>query len=277
MRLLPILAGLIALAAAGGAAADEVSDPVPGRPDLSYFHLMRLVVPDLRGGRYGSASGHRMVAFRHIAGSDAFTPPPNLIVLGNLEAMPVPGRRDRLVVLADLGPSEGAETEVQVLALFRVGGAPRLLDVVEVGSDRVVGLRDRTPAMLGPGAPLILVSSARDSASQGSDATDMVFIDHDRFRRIGSVATFGDQGCAYRRVQEPAFSVLRSPGAYRTVAVRVREEVTRTRADCAAAESAPRAGVRILQGRYVWDARRRRYVAHDAELTRLARENPAGF
>ena len=40
MRLFPILAGLIALAAASAAAADEVNDPVPGRHDVSNIKQM---------------------------------------------------------------------------------------------------------------------------------------------------------------------------------------------------------------------------------------------
>jgi hypothetical protein len=273
----PLLAGLIGLSCAGAAVADEIGDPVPGHPNLIYADLMQRVVPDLEIGGQGGGSGRRVVRFQHIHGRDAYAEPESQIVLGPIQPMTIPGDPSHIVLLADLGPSDGNVADAVVLALFSVNGRPRLLDVVEVGEDRFVDLRQPRPAMLGRGAPLILVDSAHDNSNESYRWTDMVTIDRGRFRLIGSVSTFGDQACAYKRTQEPSFGVSSAASGHRTVSVRVREQTDLTHADCDAREDIPRAGVRTFQGRYVWDARRGRYVAHDADLDRLAEENRARF
>jgi hypothetical protein len=271
------LAALAWLAVATPAVADGGGDPVPGHEDLTYFDLVRLVVVDLRPGLEGGFSGRRMVRTRHIDGRDAFAPPMQPIVLGDIQSLPVPGAPNELIVMANLGPSDGNVADAEVLALFSLSGPPRLLDVVEVGGDRQVDLRQERPAALGRSAPLILVDSWHDNSNESYDATDMLFVDRHRFRKIGTVLSFGDQACSYKRTQTSAFATLPAPSGYRTVQVTVREQVTLTGADCDARERPPRAEVRTFRGRYVWDPALRRYVAHAEALERLAEEDRARF
>lgn len=269
------LAGLILASVAGLAQAADLGDPIPGRPGLTYFDLMKLVITDLAPAKDG-ATGHAIVPFQHIEGKDAAADPADTITLTSVEVMPIPGGASRIVVLADLGPSEGNVADAELLALFTVAPTPRLLDVVEVGSDRVVGFRRDKPIMLAADAPLILIDSEHDNSDQSYVSTAMVFIRHDRFRLINTVFTFGQASCADRLTQTPSFAALADPGPYRAVFVRVREEVTATGDDCG--DDRPmRPHVKLFQATYRWDARRGRFVTRSTELDRLAKEDEKRF
>src|ERR1700722_2136308 len=125
---------LVWLCGGGSALGAGLGDAVPGHPGLTYFSLMKQVVTDLQP----DGSGHKIVAFEHIAGEDARVDPPETVSLSSVDVMPVPGDPSRIVVLADLGPSEGFVAHAALLALFALRAKPKKLDVVEVGDDQEI-------------------------------------------------------------------------------------------------------------------------------------------
>jgi hypothetical protein len=234
-------------------------------------------VTDLTEGPDG-AVGRSVVAFRHVEGPGNETAPPSPIVVQSLDAMAIPGAPDRLVLLADLGTPPDSVADAAMLALYALSPKPRLLDVVEVGTDRDVGFAGPSaPEMLAPDSPLILVSSGHDNSNQSYRSTEMMFIRGDRFAFIGSVFTFGDSGCAYQRTQTPLFATVAAPGPYRGIEVRVREEVTIPADACEADAQTPRAGVSLHRATYLWDRGLGRFVTRSKELDRLAAEDAERF
>ena len=96
---------------------------------------MRMVVTDLAPDSAGDeGKAHQIVNYRHIEGKNYKTVPEGPVSIKYLFPLEIRADgRHRLALMADLGPSDGDVTEFVLLALFDVGGKPKLLDVVEVG------------------------------------------------------------------------------------------------------------------------------------------------
>jgi hypothetical protein len=275
-RMVLMMACLAALAGASHALAAEISDPVPGHPDLTYFDLMKLVVTDLANGP-GGASGHKIVPFRHIEGKGMEADPdPGAAISfdsASLQALAIPGQPNRLLVLVDLGGSDGNVEEAELLGLFALDGAPRLLDVVEVGNDRWTAMPSTPPPMLAAGAPLIVIDSGHSNSNQSYNDTEMIFIRKDRFQLIDTMFTYNEAFCAYQHTQEATYATAPAAGPYRAAAVTVRETVKLTGDECGDDQKPPRPRVKTWRGTYVWDAAHARFVTHSAALKALDAKN----
>ena len=273
MRLVPgLLAALLWLAAGRMAAAASLTDTVPGHAGVRFFDLMKLVIPDLAPDGRGGV-GSRTVPFKAADGKDAGADPPATITLDTVDVMAIPGQPDRVILLADLGPSEGNVADAVVLALFALAPAPRLLDVAEVGLDRYVSFGAPRPALLAPGAPLILIDNTHSDADENFTHTEAIFVRGSRFFLITDLYTLNDYGCTFRRDQDAAFSTLADAGPYRAVHVRVRQTITLTH-DACNDEKPPRAGVTTYQATWRWDEKQAAFVTHSPDLARLAKQDP---
>jgi hypothetical protein len=270
------LAALLWFCAAPPAGAADLGDAIPGHAGLTYFDLMKRVVTDLTPSGKDGVVGHKVVPFQNIDGKGAKGDPPETIALQSVDVMNIPGDDNRIILLADLGPSDGFVANAQLLALFALAPTPQLLDVVEVGTDRFTGFSDSKPVMLAPGAPLVLVYNSHSNSDQSYQSVKMLFIRGDRFRSIGSVFTFDERFCAYEQKQEPSFATRDSPGPYRAVHVSVVERVAVTGDDCGE-EKAPRPRVAAYHAIYRWDAQRQSFETRSTELDRLAKQNEKRF
>ena len=272
-------ASLVTFAVLACSPAGAVDLDAKAAPGVTWFDLMKLVVPDLARGDNGEgAVGHKVIPFTHIEGKDAIGAPPDDITLSSIDVRWIPGDPTRVLVLADLGPSEGYVADYSALALFSLSPKPRLIDVVGVGADRWVGFHEAAPVMLGPHSPLILVYSEHNDADVGFDSMAMIYLRRDRLRFIDRVRTFGIRTCGYDRTQEPAFTTVPDKGPYRAAHVRIVETVKLTGEDgCGDKEKPPKAGVRIYEGTYRWDPARERFSATPAGLRRLKAVNDKAF
>jgi hypothetical protein len=230
---------LVWLFGAAAAKAADLKDPVPGHPGLTYLTLVRTVVTDLAA----DGSGHKVGPFQFIESKGGRADPSDPVSIGDLDVRAIPGQPSRLLLLADLGPSEGNAADAVLLVLFDLSAPkPKRLDVTEVGGDRFIDfLGDKPLQMLAPGAPLILIGSSHENTSQSYLVTEMIFIRQDRFQFIDSVSTRGTTMCSYQRDRDPTFSTMADPGPYRAIQIVVRQKVTRSGEDCGD-EKPPKAG-----------------------------------
>ena len=268
-RCAPLLGLLVWLCAALPAGATELGEKVPSHPGLTYFDLMKLVVTDLA---LDTKSGHALVQFRHIEGKSSKTGVPDEPSIESLDVMPIPGDRSRLMVLADLGHTDEDVADVALLCLFALDPSPKLLDVVEVGNDRLTGFQSKAPLMLASGAPLILIWSGHSNSNQSYQITEMIFVRHERFSLIDSLFLFGESFCAFERTQTSSFATLPDRGPYRAVHVAVLQVTKRSGEDCGH-DKAPIPGRKTYQATYRWDARKQDFVAGSHELDKLSKVN----
>jgi hypothetical protein len=274
--------------AAGASAAGGALDPtdhVPGHPTVTYFDLVKRVVTDLDslpapGSKAGEPTAHTIVPYRHIEGDDAKTDPAGPVAIQLLTAQTITAEgKSRLALMIDLGPSDGAVTEFTLLALFDISGdRPKLLDVIEVGTDRLTGFAGK-PLPLGQGhksdADLITISSDHFNSNEDFVGTELVFAHNNRFELAGSLFTFDVHLCASRRTQEPVITTAADPGRrHRKIRVSVHESVTLEpdQAGCSG-EKIPRPFRRTYHAIYRWNAARNRFEITSGDLQKLDREN----
>jgi hypothetical protein len=264
------------LGGATGVGAAGLDAAIPGHPGVTAFDLMKLVVTDLALDDDGGAVGHVTVPFAHIQGKDQAGAPPETINLdgSKLDTMAIPGDPSRILVLVDLGPQDGFVADAELLALIALAPAPKLLDVVEVGMDRVTVFAEKAkPVMLAPRSPLILIESGHDDSDQDFTTIEMMFIRNDRFQWIGGFSTLDEQVCGYKRLEPWFVWPLPGAGPYPALHVSVVERVTRTGANGCGDQVAPRPRVTRYQANYRWDARAQRFVTRSTEMQQLAKEN----
>jgi hypothetical protein len=266
------LAFLLSFSTPSLAGVADLADTVTGHPGMTYFTLMKLVVTDLGPIGKSGAVGHEVVPFVHIDGKDARGDPPDPIILSNVETLPIPGDDSRIVLLADLGQADGQVGDAQLLALFALARAPKLLDIVEVGADRFTGFDDAHLSMLAPRTPLILIYNTHSNSEQTYFSTKMMFVRGDRFQLIDNVFSFGERYCSYERAQDQSFQVFPSLGPYAAVHAFVTERVKLTGAQCGE-EKAPPPHVAIHQANYRWDPRRHSFTTQSKALDQLAKQD----
>jgi hypothetical protein len=266
------------LCAAGGSRADALDpgDHVAGHPTVTYFDLVKQIVPDLDGlPVHGEPTAHTIVPYRHIEGDDAKTVPAGPVAIQLLTALTIKADgKSRLALLADLGPSDGAVAEFALLALFDMTDQPKLLDLVEVGTDRLTGFAGK-PLPLGDGADLVTIDSDHFNSNEDFVGTEFIFARNNRFQLAGSLFTFDVRLCASRCSQEPVITTAADPGRrYRRILVAVNESVTLEpdRTGCSG-EKIPRPFWRTYHAIYRWNAARKDFEITSGDLQKLDREN----
>jgi hypothetical protein len=270
-----IVACLLSWTGAGRAGLVEPSDAVPGHRGLTYFDLMKMVVTDLGPASAGAgATGQQIVNYRHIEGKDSKTEPQDAVAIQSLEPLEIHADgKARLVLMADLGPSDEAVAEFVLLALFDIAGKPKLLDVVEVGTDRLTGFADKPLLRLGGGSDLIRISSDHFNSNEDFVNTELIFVRHDRFQLVDAVYTFNVRTCTYRLTESPAVRTISDRGRrYRRIVLTIPEKVALLEDDCGD-EKAPRPFERTFRATYRWNARRRTFVTTSSNLEKLVKQN----
>jgi hypothetical protein len=263
--------------APGRAALVEPDDPVAGHRALTYFDLMRMVVTDLAPDSAGDeGKAHQIVNYRHIEGKNYKTIPEGPVSIKYLFPLEIhtDGQR-RLALMADLGPSDGDVTEFVLLALFDVGGKPKLLDVVEVGSDRLTGFADKPLMPLGHGTDLIHVDSDHFNSDEDFVKTELIFVRHGRFWLVAAAFTFNVKTCTFQLTEWPKVKTVSDRGSrYRWVVLTIPQQVKLQRdlADCGE-EKVPRPFVRNFHAIFRWNAHRRAFQTTSSNLEKLDKEN----
>jgi hypothetical protein len=270
------VAGLLCIGSAGATDALNPTDHVAGHPAVTYFDLVKQIVTDLDSlPAHGEPTAHTIVPYRHIEGDDATTDPAGPVAIQLLTAHTIHADgKSRLALLADLGPSDGAVAEFTLLALFDMTDQAKLLDVVEVGTDRLTGFVGK-PLALGRGSDLIVIDSDHFNSNEDFVGTEWLFVRNDRFRLVGSVSTFNVRICTSRLTQSPAITTgPDNGGGYRQVHLAVHERLTLQpdRADCSG-EKIPRPLRRTFHAAYRWNAVRETFQITSSDLKNLDREN----
>ncbi|RYE08409.1 MAG: hypothetical protein EOP22_13620 [Hyphomicrobiales bacterium] len=269
--LLALIFGAVAsLAQAGGHAS--IMDPVPGHDGVSYFELLRQVIPDL-AATADVASGHLPEGIGHLEGDEAVGEMPEIATISAVEAVSV--RADgqpMLWVLADLGAG-GNVGNYTLLAVF--DEQARLLDAVEVDTDRLTGLVG-TPFAISPGDEAMQVGSEHHNSSQSYQSRMLAFLDAGKLKRIDTVFAFGTRGCDLWQTEELAVHATESDAAYWTITATVTRNQAPAGPDCTDPADAAWQQ-RDFTAIYAWDAAAQHFVAGRRELDDLAELDEALF
>ena len=259
---------LLTGASTGQAAYVALSEPIEGRPGKTHFDLARAIVTDLHM-EGDLAVGEVAIPIRHIVDGYGGRPPAR-IELGGLIAMPYRGEAHAgTLVLIDLGWSDDRIEPTAVLALF--DDRLRLVDAVDVGMDRQVGIQGE-PFAISRWNDAVAVYSAHHNSSQSYDQYALVFFRNGRFQLVDAFSTFGDHTCGQSQYQSIAFSSAPAAGGddFWPIAVTVTDklevDLTATCEDMDYDEPFERAATVT----YRWDDIRESYQPDSDALERMA-------
>ncbi|QPC89267.1 hypothetical protein [Mesorhizobium sp. INR15] len=264
---------------AGASAEDAVSpdlgEAITGHAKTTYADLIRLVVPDLKADSEGYYKGGSPVEMRHIAGADYDSSPPEASSVFSAGVLDVrAGGKDRLAMLFDLGESPDSVEGYAVLALYDLTGKPKLLDAVNVATDRFTFFRHPAKLSLGDNDAL-MISSTHFNSSQGYMSTPLILARDDRYEMIDLINTFDENVCSYRRSQDLNFEPLSDGLPHAAIKATITDKTVPGEEQCD--EPRPQAVSNDISVTYRWDKTAARYVADSDAFEKLAVENAKRF
>ncbi|MBZ9987542.1 hypothetical protein LB572_10575 [Mesorhizobium sp. BH1-1-5] len=271
-----LLPCLWAAALAQAVGFPELSSAVPRHQDVTYFDLAKMIVPDLKAGDDGFYKGSAPIEMRDILGGDDGGSPPETINLPNAAVLAIKaGGKGRLTMLLDLGQAQDSAEGFAVLALFDLTGKPKLLDAVNVGTDRSTYFRDPGKLAISPDDDALITMSTHFNSNQGYVGTILILVRNDRFETIDQINTFDENVCAYKRTQDLSFQALGAEKPYAAIKVTVTDATEPSEESCE--EPAPKAVSHDISVTYRWDAKASRYVKDSDAFEKLSAENAERF
>ncbi|WP_245490297.1 hypothetical protein [Mesorhizobium sp. M7A.F.Ca.US.011.01.1.1] len=200
----------------------ELGSTLPGRKDVTYLDLARMVIPDLAADKDGFYKGGLPIEMRHIEGPDSGGSPPETSGFSNAAALAIKaGGKDRLTMLFDLGDSPDSAEGYAVLALYDIAVKPKLLDAVNVALDRGTYFREPGKLSVSANDDVLITMSAHFNSSQNYVITPLIMIRDDKFELIDMIYTFDENLCAYSRKQDVAFQAIADGQPYAAIRVTV--------------------------------------------------------
>jgi hypothetical protein len=253
--------------------SEDLKSPVQSGSKTTYFDLLRQLFPDLQT----DATAHRTIPFRSIS-----EPRKREAVTGDIKFEFKPYRfksdgRRLLLLWVNLSSTEANvgtpyEGEADVLAVFQLEPSVKLLDVMDVKTDRFTGfLEDRPLFHLDSRSDAFIIYSTHWNASESYLRVEMLFVDAGRFKTITSLFIYETKGCGVNFTEKPDFRTVADPGRkYPKVLVRVK---LRKEADEEGCEHLSRDFTRYYRGFYRWNESKGEYASSSRQLDRLEKFN----
>lgn len=256
----------IGSALAGPVSYPELADLLPGRTDVTYADLVRLILPSADGSQTTAAD--RPARIRSIAGGDTMLVPGDIRGLSSVSLRS--GGHDRLALLLDMNDPPDA-LGLAILALFDVSKSPRCQDAIDVSFDRATFFADPAWLPIGTGDDLLVTVSTHSNSSQTYEVYSPILALDDRLEPVDSIFMLGERNCAYVRTQSVDFGKGAGEPFADIVATVTDESVA---SDEACSDSSlPMPPSRTFKVTYRWDASSREYVPDSDAFEVLAREN----
>lgn len=246
--------------------------------DTTYFQLLRMLLPDLQmdPSQANSATAHRTIPVRHIEAKEAES------LNGNFSVTEFETRRIRsdgrqvLLLHLDLSAddaNEGTpyEGEASLLAAFSVDPTPKLLDVMDIKTDRFTDFWQLQPVFqLNSQNEAFVVDSSHWNAGESYNDLRLLFLDGDRFKIMTSIFLLNTQGCAATFSESPYFRALPDGGKYPRIVVNV---VLKKHADPKGCDRKTPGYTKYYQAVFSWNKLRGEYQSNSRQLNALDKFN----
>ncbi|MEO5759737.1 MAG: hypothetical protein ABIQ51_23110 [Mesorhizobium sp.] len=253
----------------------ELDSALPGRKDVTYLDLARMIVPDLveKDGFYvGSAP----IKMRDIAATEDGTLPPETVSFLNAAVVAMrAGGQDRLAMLFDLGQGSDSAEGFAALALYDISGKPTLLDVTNVAGDKWTSFVEPGKLPLSAADDALVTMSMHLNSEQNYVSMPLILVRNDRFELIDLIGTFNENLCAYKRMQDVGFQTIADGQPYAAIKVTVTDATVPNDQSCD--DAPPKAASQAISVTYHWEAKTSHYVADSDAFEKLAVENAKRF
>ncbi|RWO74666.1 MAG: hypothetical protein EOS17_02425 [Mesorhizobium sp.] len=254
----------------------ELGSALPGRTDVTYLDLARMVIPDLAADKDCFYRGGLPIEMRHIEGPDSGGSPPETSGFSNAAVLAIKaGGKDRLAMLFDLGDSPDSAEGYAVLALYDITAKPKLLDAVNVALDRGTYFHEPGRLSVSANDDVLITMSAHFNSSQNYVITPLIMIRDDKFEPIDMIYTFDENLCAYSRKQDVTLQTVGDGQPYAAIKVTVTDSTVLNGESCD--DTPPRPESHEISVTYHWDKKTSRYTKDSDALDKLAGENANRF
>jgi hypothetical protein len=258
--------------------ASDLSSRVTGT-NTTHLELLRRIIPDLQLNANDAdvASGHKTIPIKHLRENT-----PRATLEGNIKLESFQSRwiksdgRRVLLLEIDLSAEEANqgtpyEGETNLLAAFVVQPAVRLLDVMDVKTDRFSGFWENPSVFpLTPQSDAFVVNSSHSNAGESYNDLTVLFLNRDRLETITNIFLLDTQGCGATFTETPSFRVQPGNTKYPGVVVTVKVKKDSDLEDC---DRRTRGYVKTYQAVYQWNAAKGEYRTASQQLKALDRFN----
>ncbi|MEZ2328333.1 hypothetical protein AB6802_01245 [Mesorhizobium sp. RCC_202] len=273
LMLLPFLAGV---AGAQALSFPEIDSALPGRTDVTYLDLARMVIPDLAVGKDGLYQGGSPIEMRDIGGPDSGDAPPETSSLSIVEALPIEaGGKERLALLFDLGSFADGAQGYAVLALYDVTARPKLLDAANVAVDRETYFQKPGKLSVGAGDDILITTSSHSNSNQNYVIASLIMVAKDKFKLIDVIYMLDEHVCAYSRTQEVTLKAVADGQRYTAIKATVTDATGPTGDPCD--EPPPKVASRQISVTYRWNKTQSRYIKDSKAFEKLSADNTKRF
>ena len=246
----------------------------------TYLDLIHQVLPDLKidSTQVDVAMAHKTIPFKHLSDDAESASLEADIKLDSFQSHRVNSDGRKILLLEiDLSAPEANqgtnyEGEAVLLAGYQLQPSMKLLDVIDIKTDRFTGFWEK-PAIfrLSPRTDAFLVSSSHFNAGENYTDLNILFLHNNRFDVLTNVFLFDTQGCGANVRQTPSLRV--SPGGRAdlpNVMVTIKVQKDPDPPEC---DKRTRPYTRYYKALYQWDVRKREYRTTSRQLEALDKFN----
>lgn len=263
--LIALLSFLFPLLCSAASAEDkyiEAGDRISENSEITYFDLALQFAPGLADT---PSDGRALAAIRHIGGDElpATIASPSI---GGIDRIDISqAGKPRMLLLFDLGQADDAAEGINVLALYDMTGAPRLLDAMNVGLDRESSFLEPGYIELSPKFGMALVRNSHHNAGEGYLQSSLIGIWDDKLHVVDTVFSMswltGDEDLTVR----PSFAPVKGELALDATFTITRKHCEGT---CVLDADYPSMTERVTV-RYSWDAAAGKFVRPEKAYDRI--------
>ena len=265
--------------ASGVLTTKDLNSTVTGSK-TTYLELVRKVLPDLQvdPNQVDVAVAHASVPFRHLSEDTGPATLEGDLRLDSFQARWIKSEGRRVLLLELDMSAENAnegtnyQGEAVFVAAFTIQPAIKLLDVMDIKTDRFTGFWEKLPVLqLTSRSDVFLVNSSHSNAGESYNDLTVLFLNDDRIETITNIFILDTQGCGATFTETPLFRIL--PGTnqkYPNLMVDVRVKKDADSGDC---NHPTRGYLKSYQAVYRWNAAKREYRTTSRQLQALDKFN----
>jgi len=247
--------------------------------NTTYLELLRRVIPDLETNANDPdiGMGHKTIPIKHLSDNSAVEALEGDIKLETFvpQWIKSDGRR---VLLLDIDLSAEAanqgtpyEGESNLLAAFVIEPSVKLLDAIDMKTDRFSGFWDEGRVFhLTAQSDAFVVDSSHSNAGESYEDITVLFLNRDRFETITNMFILNTQGCGATFTETPSFRAQPGSTKYPNVLVTVK---VKKEADPPECDHRTGVWVKTYQAVYQWNAAKGEYRTTSPQLRALDRFN----
>ena len=248
--------------------------------NTTYFDVLKRLFPDLQmdSNQSNGAVAHRTVPFRHIAEKEDAAAVEGNFEISTFEEHWIKSEGTQIPLLSLDLSAEGAndatpyEGELTLLAAFSIEPTIKLLDVMDIKTDRFTSFLEEKPVFrLNSQNDAFVITSTHFNAGENYNDITVLFLQAGKFNVVTSLFVMNTQGCGATIDQTPEFRAVPVAGRnYPNVIVRVKLTKEADTKECSRRTPGY---TKYYQAVYSWNAVKREYQGSSRQLKMLDKFN----